>query len=330
MNWASGYTYKIYGCEVDPKSWADRDRFNVKDGSVSKEADELRQAADITVQDYQPDREVWVRLYMDVEQSGDSTHQPLFTGLATSPSYDQDGVVQTTKMECYSVLKPCDDVLLMRGWYASAYRDPVKIFKELLEPCPAPVTYDEELPTLTSHLVAEDNESKLTMLDKVLKALGLQLRIAGDGSIHIGRPNTAPVVTFSPNGFDIIEPELSVKNDWYSCPNVVMAIDDDLMAIARDNDEDSPLSIENRGREIWLADDSVDLNDGESLAEYAKRILKEEQSVVETIEYKRAFIPDVEIGDTVRLRYEKFAGLYRVESQSFDLGGNVSEEVSKL
>lgn len=329
MNWASGYTYKIYGCEVEPKSWGDKGRFNVKSGSISKEATELRQAADVTVQDFQPDREIWIRLYMDVTQNGESEHVPLFTGLATSPSYDQNGVVQTTKMECYSVLKPCEDVLLMRGWYASAYRDPVRIFNELLAPCPAPITYDEELPTLTSHLVAEDNESNLSMIDKMLKALGLQLRIAGNGSIHIGRLNTEPVATFMPNGFDIIEPELTVENDWFSCPNVVMAIDDELMAIARDNDETSPLSIENRGREIWYADDSVDLNDGESLAEYAKRILKEEQTVVETLKYKRAFLPELEIGDTVRLRYEKFAGLYRITSQSFDLGGNVSEEVAR-
>lgn len=330
MNWAGGYTYKIYGCEVDPRSWADKVHFNVKDGSITKEAEELRQAADITVQDYHTDKEVWVRLYMDVEQNGESSHVPLFTGLATSPSFDQDGTVQTTKMECYSVLKPCDDVLLMRGWYASAFRDPVRIFKELLAPCPAPITYDEELPRLTSHLIAEDNESNLSMVDKMLKALGLKLRIAGDGSIHIGAPSTAPAATFAPNSFDIIEPELTVSNDWYSCPNVVMAIDDELMAIARDDSETSPLSTQNRGREIWLADDSVDLNDGESLAEYARRILKEEQSVVETIQYRRAYLPGIEIGDTVRLRYEKFAGIYRVESQSFDLGGNVTEEVSKL
>ena len=82
MNWAGGYTYRIYGCEVDPTSWADKARFSVKDGSISKEESELRQAADVTVQDYHPDREVWMRLYMDIEQNGDSVHEPIFTGLA--------------------------------------------------------------------------------------------------------------------------------------------------------------------------------------------------------------------------------------------------------
>ena len=330
MRWDGDYSYKIYGCEIDVKSWGDKVHFGIVNCSVTKQADDLRYAADINVQDYSIDKEVWVRVYMDVSQNGNSEHVPVFTGLATSPSRNRNGDIENAKLECYSVLKPCADVLLMRGWYAPAYRSVKKIFNELLEPCPAPVTFDDDLPTLTTYMLAEDNESNLSMIDKILNALNLVMRVDGSGRIHIGRQSLDTAAVFSANGFDIIQPEVEISNDWYSCPNVYVAINEELTAIARDDKEDSPLSTVSRGREIWAMEDSIDLGEDETLAEYARRMLKEKQKVVETIKYKRAFLPDIEIGDTVKLRYKDLNGLYTIISQQYTLGENVTEEVARV
>lgn len=330
MIWNKGFTYKIYGRAVDPASWADKETFSIVNGDISKQDNDLRESATIEVQDYDPDREMWIRVYMDISQNNDSYHVPIFTGLATSPSKDIDGNAVSTKMECYSVLKPLDDVLLPRGWYARAYREPNRILDELLEPCFAPVTYGEELHELTNHILAEDNESNLSMLDKVLEALNLVLKIDGHGRITITTPSTEPVATFTSGDFDIIEPKLSYSNDWFSCPNVVMAIDEELMAIARDDDENSPLSTVNRGREIWHVEDGVNLAENDTLAEYARRLLTKLQDVKETLSYTRAYVPDIGVGDVIRLRYNQFAGLYRITRQKFDMDGSVSEEVAKL
>ena len=328
MDWSKGFTYKIYARIVDSASWTDREYINVLDGDIAKTDSDLRESATITVRDYIGEQ--WIRVYMDCEQNGDSYHAALFTGLATSPSKEIDGTVQTIKLQCYSVLKPLDDVLLPRGWYAQAYREPSRILDELLAPCFAPVEYGDDLHQLTQHLVAEENESNLTMLNKILRALNLTLRIDGSGKIKIDVSSTEPLATFTPNGYDIIEPQLTYRNDWYSCPNVLMAISEELMAIARDDAEDSPLSTINRGREIWLEDDSVDLADNETLAEYAKRRLREEQMTVESLEYKRRYIPDINVGDIVQLRYPDFAGIYKIMSQKYGMDGSVSEEVARL
>lgn len=330
MNWNQGFTFKIYGRVVDENSFGDKDQFDIVSGDIAKTDTELRESANITVQNYVPNGEQWIRIYMDCSQDSDRYHVPIFTGLATSPSRDIDGTVQETKMECYSVLKPLEDVLLPRGWYARAYREPNRILDELFEPIKAPVSYDSDLHVLESHILAEDGETNLSMLDKLLESLNLTLRIDGYGNVAVRATQNIPVATFTPNGFDIIEPQLTYKNDWYGCPNVYMAIDDELMAIARDDDENSPLSTVNRHREIWAEDDGVDLADNETLAEYARRMLKKAQMHVETLSYKRRYVPNIEIGDTIRLRYPEFAGIYRVISQKYDMSGSVSEEVAKL
>lgn len=330
MNWNHGFTYKNYGKIVDPNSWADRDMFNIPAGTVSKRSDDVRESASLTVLDFQPTGEQWIRIYMDISQDNDSYHVPLFTGIATTPSYDINGSVSSAKLECYSSLKPLEDVVLPRGWYARAYRKTSRILDELFAPTPAPVEYEEDLPVLEKHLISEDNESHLSMLDKLAEALDLTIRIGGDGRIRVEKTNYTPRAVFAPTDFDIIEPQYSKKNDWYECPNVVMVISDELMAIARDDNEDSSLSVQNRGREIWYVEDNVDPNKDETLAEYAKRILGKKQMAVETLSYKRRFIPDLQIGDCIRMRYPDFAGIYRIVSQQYDMDGSVSEEVARL
>lgn len=330
MKWNNGFTYKIYGKVIDPNSWADRAKFDITDGIISKTNKELRESANISVVNYRAVGEVWIRIYMDISQDSESYHVPLFTGIATSPSQEVNGKVTTTKMECYSALKPLEDIVLTRGWYASAYRKTSRILDELFQYTPAPVEYADDLPMLQKHLISEDNESCLSMLDKLVEALGLSVRMSGDGSIRVEKLDYTPRAVFSPTDFDIIEPQLTVKNDWYECPNVVMAISDELTAIAKDNNDDSSLSIPNRGREIWYVEDNVDLGKDETLAEYARRVLQKKQMAVETLSYRRRFVPDLQIGDCIRIRYPQFAGIYRIATQRFDMDGSVNEEVERL
>ena len=134
--------------------------------------------------------------------------------------------------------------------------------------------------------------------------------------------------------YDIIEPKIKVKNDWYSCPNVFRAIEDDLMAVARDDDENSPLSTVSRGREVWKEETNCDLNDGETVAEYAERRLREEQQVAVKLSYSRRYVPEVEPTDVVRLHYPAQNIDYKVmivsQSIKLDHGSKVSEDVQKL
>ena len=139
---------------------------------------------------------------------------------------------------------------------------------------------------------------------------------------------------FDPIEQDVIEPTISVKYDWYSCPNVFRAVHEDLSAVARDDSPDSPLSTVSRGREVWAEEMSCDFNTGESISEYAVRRLRELQHTKLTAEYDRRFHPDVLVGDLIRLHYpaQGLDGLFRVNSQSIELGYNTktTEEVEAV
>ena len=76
------------------------------------------------------------------------------------------------------------------------------------------------------------------------------------------------------------------------------------------------------------------MSDNESLLTYAKRRLRELQSVVTEISYDRAFHPDVMPSDIVRLHYpaQDLSGAYYVTSQkiNMDSSGSTAEEVTAV
>ena len=331
MDWSKGYTAEYYATRVDPTTWRDIERIEITGGSVKREVDGLQNSAQIYCDNYVQDIEQWIRIYFDAEQGGSNEHVALFTGLATSPTKDMDGVVETSAIECYSVLKPAQDVYLMRGWYAPAGASGGTVIRNLLAALPAPIEVDDNAPTLTSSIIAEDSETQLTMVEKILTAIDWRMRVTGDGTIHVEPKPQLPSVTFDPLEFDVLETEIHVSADWFSAPNVYMAIDNDITAIARDDSADSPLSTVNRGREVWAQDNAANLADNQTIEQYAKMMLKQAQAVKQTASYNRRFMPDVFPGDMVRMRYPEQGvnGVYTVNSQDINLeySATTSEEI---
>ena len=332
MNWASGFTASYYVSVVDPDSWRDIDRIEITSGSITRSNSGLRESADVKCTRYDLRRELWVRIWLDAEQGSGNEHVPLFTGLACSPSTEIDGYSHTYPLECYSVLKPAQDVLLQRGWYAPANASGADLVRTLLSVSPAPIVIDGISPLLKQSIVAEDGESNLSMTDKILTAINWRLRIGGDGEIHVCPKATEISATFDPLENDIIEPQVSLEQDWYECPNVFRAVMNELSTIARDEDPGSFLSTVSRGREVWKEDTKCALNDGETIAEYAMRRLKEEQAYAISASYYRRYMPDVCVTDLVRLHHpaQGIDGVFSVTSQTIDLayGARVSEKVS--
>lgn len=328
MDWSRGYSANYYAARVDPVTWRDVERFEITGGSIKRSNDALRESADVKCVDHQIEVEQWIRVYLDARQDGDASHTALFTGIASTPDLNRQMSRPETALACYSVLKPVDDVLLPRGWYASAGRQGGDVLRELLAVTPAPVEIADDSPRLTESIIAEDGETHLTMVDRVLEAIDWRLRIDGDGTIEVVPKPLEAVATFDPIENDVIEPSVNITADWYSCPNVFMAVSKDLTGVARD-DSDSPLSIKGRGREVWAYESNCDLADNENIGQYAMRRLKELQQVAKKVSYARRFFPGVVPGDIVRLHYADFDGLHTVQSQSIELSYNArtSEDV---
>ena len=333
IDWTKGFTSQYYVSVIDPVTWRDRERIEIVDGSITKNTTGLLQSADVTCVKYVRGLERWLRIYLIAKQNDETERVALFTGLDSSPDREINGTYETNPVQIYSVLKPADDVLLSRGWYAPAAFVGADLVKQLLSVSPAPIKISDNSPRLQSAIIAEDGETNLSMAHKILKAINWRIKLSGDGIINIVPKSDKASYRLDTMECDIVEPKITVKRDWYQCPNVFRAIEDDLIGIARDDSPDSPLSTVNRGREVWAEDTNCDLNDGESVAEYAIRRLKEEQSANTIIEYDRRFVPDIEPTDLLALNFaaQEIDGTYEIMSQSITLGhgAKVSEEVNK-
>ena len=105
-----------------------------------------------------------------------------------------------------------------------------------------------------------------------------------------------------------------------------------MTAVARDDSEVSALSTVVRGREVWMEETNCDMNDGESIEEYALRRLKEEQARSTAISYSRRFLPDIGPGDLIKLNYpaQSLQGVYKISEQTIELGygAKMTEEVN--
>ena len=333
MIWSKGFSASFHATFVDPKTWHDTDVLQITGGTINHIDSGLFESADIDCIEYEYGIEKWIRIWMDAEQAGERVHIPLFTGLASTPDKNIDGPLVKHTLKCYSVLKPASDVLLPLGWYAARGFNSAEIIKKLLAVCNAPVVIEGESPRLSDYLIAEQNETNMTMIEKILNAIDWRLKISGDGTVSICPKSDAVVDSFDNLEADSIEPSVRVEYDLFDCPNVFRAISGEVSFEAKDIDDNSELSIQNRGREVWKEETSIALSDDESIQRYAQRRLKELQGVAMTISYDRRYHDNVYVGDVIRLNYplQDLVGTFKVTSQKITLGAGmkVSEEVIK-
>lgn len=335
MDWNKGFSARYYACFVEPQTWRDIERFEIKGGTLQKFDSGLRNSATIECVNYQQSTERWVRVWLNARQAGYDAHIPLFTGLATAPERNIDGQLVTNSLACYSVLKPAQDKLLPLGYYAPAKVNGAQIVQQLLsDNTPVPVRIVGESPLLSQHIIAENNENNLSMAEKVLSAINWRLRVLGDGTVEVCSVANSVSARFDALENDSIEPQLRAINDWYGCPNVFRSVMGDEYAIARDESTSSPLSTVNRGREVWMEERDCKLSDGESLENYAHRRLQEEQRRYLAVSYDRRFRPDVIASDIVQLHYpaQDIDGAFYILSQSIEIGygARTSEEVIQV
>lgn len=332
IDWSKGVVARYYATMVDSSTWRDQSEFDILSGSINYSDSGIRGSADIQCRDFDHDNEYWIRIYVSAMQGGESELVPLFTGLASSPDITYNGQIPNSKVQCYSVLSPADKIYLPLGWYAQAGSNGATLIKDLLmDVTPAPIIIDGSSSAITSNIVAENDETNLSMVDKILDAINWRLIIDGDGTVHITPLADGYSATFDYMESDVIELNVTVTNNWSEIPNVFRAVGAGIASIAKDEDPDSPFSIENRGREIWAQETNCTLSEDEKISDYASRKLKEAQRVSKTVDYTRRFMPDVHITDYVWLNYpaQGITGPFVVKSQTLNLGygGQVSEQV---
>ena len=326
MDWNSGFSALYELKKVDPVSWMDAGSLDLMGGSVSRTVSDLIESANLKMTDRV--RECWVRVYLKAKQAGSSERDAIFTGLAMTPQRELDGHRENYTTQCYSVLKPASDTLTPRGYYVPAGVYGAQIAADLLRVGPAPVSYEENSPVLLEPIITEDSDTNLSTAWKILDAIGWRIRISGYGKINICPSASEPSAKYNASDRDAIEPKITDSDDWYDCPNCIRVISGDKYVEVKDEDPDSILSVMARkaGRggtgEIWIQESASSTANGESLAEYAQRKLKEAQAHAREIKYSRRFSPGLTVSDIVSLHYPSVGidGNFRIVSQTLTLG----------
>lgn len=337
MEWNDGFSALYELMKVDPVTWYESGSFDFVSGSVKHIEGGLLESADLTMTENPG--ECWVRVFLKAKQEAGGARTPIFTGLTSVPERTGDGTRITYRVECYSVLKPLEDILTPRGYYAPAGAEGALLVRDLLSVGAAPVVVDGESPALLDPIVSEDSTTRLDMAWMILDAIGWGLRVSGDGTIHVCEAASEPVALFDTMENDIIENATTDAQDWFSVPNCIRVVSGERYVEYKD-DSDSQVSVDARkaqrggSGEIWLSDSASGIGDKESLAEFAMRKLKEAQSPARKVTYARRYRPDVLVSDIVTLHLPVIGidGQFKITSQTIELshGARTSEEVVQV
>lgn len=332
-------TFEYY--TVDPGTWKDvRLLDNVTASSISRDQ-EAESLGSATIDMTETIGETYVRIYLITNQNGVREKHCLGTFLVQTPSAKFDGMVSTSSVDAYTPLIELKENQPPLGYYLEQDGNIMEWATRLTkEHTRAPVVAAQSSEKLFRDFVANTDDTWMTFLIDLLANADFYFDLDEMGRILFApKQDTAslqPVWTYTDDNSSILYPEITLDHDIYGVPNVVEVIysdsNDQYYARVVNDDENSPISTINRGREIVHRIQNPEFP-GEPtqamITEYADKMLKD----LSTLEYKISYshgYNGVRLGDCVRLNYER-AGMKdikaRVISQSIkcEQGCPVSE-----
>ena len=321
--------------KVDPLTWGDAELIeNVKSSSISWDisATTLGSASfdiDNTV------GECYIRTYLKVKQGDETDRIVLGTHLAQTPSIKFDGKVMSTSLDAYTPLielkdnKPPLGYTILKGNKILDY-----VSDLVLENSRAPITAASSDDTvlnesLIGNFVASTDDTWLTFLTDLLAQAEYSFRLEPDGHILLmpdqDFESLQPVYTFNDDNSSILYSDVEIKRDLYGIPNVLEVSytysgdskSQYLYSKVVNDSESSPVSTVNRGREIVYRESSPNFSGSITQAQldaYAKQLLKNLSCLEYTVTFSHGYVPNVRIGDCVRLNYTR-AGLSNVRAR---------------
>lgn len=331
-DWASPMQQTFEYYVVDPGTWKDKQLIDtVKSCSIERDS-EAETLGSATIDITSSLGECYIRAYLVIVQNGLTEKHPLGTFLVQTPSTSFDGKSETISMDAYTPLIELKEGIPPIGYSLLKNENIMDVAYRLTDTyARAPVVQAECSTQLTNDFVSNTNDTWLTFLSDLIYNAKYSFALDEMGRILFSpEQDTAslqPVWTYTDDNSSILYPEVSVDRDLYGIPNVVEVVyssgSDSYYARAVNDDENSPISTVNRGREILrrVTDPSFPGIPTESqIKEYAEQLLRELSTLEYTISYKHGYCP-VRIGDCVRFNYSK-AGMMgikaKVISQSID------------
>ena len=324
-DWLSSMQQTFEYYTVDPGTWKDDKKLdNVKSCTISRDLG-TETLGSATIEVTESVGECYIRVYMLAIQNGVTEKIPLGTFLVQTPSSSFNGKVRNVTMDAYTPLLELKENPTELGYSLLKGDNTMeKAYMIAREKMRAPVVQTESSHTLFNDFVANTNDTWLTFLSDLIANAKFHFDLDELGRVLFApkqeMDSLQPVWTYNDDNSSILLPDITMDHDYYGIPNVVEVIYSSDKEIyygkAVNDDINSPLSIQNRGRtirKIVANPDGLGNPTNNQIQEYAEQLLKELSTVEYTISYTHGYCP-VRLGDCVRLNYTR-AGITNVKAK---------------
>ena len=316
-------TFEFY--TVDPGTWKNKDLLNnVVSGNLTRDSeDETLGNASIECESNMD--ECYIRTYLVCVQDKIKEVVPLGTYLVQTPTNNFNGRTASSSLDAYTPLLELKDSKPPYGYAVPAGTNIMELVCDLArENSRAPVVPVKCDRILTEAVLSEFDDTWLEFLSTLASYAGYHFDLDELGRIIFAPDQKlaamSPVWTYTDDNSSILYPEISLTRDLYGIPNVVEVLYSTekgfKLGRAENRDVNSPISIQNRGREVVYRESNPEKMNNPTQEEidlYARDKL-ESFSVDEcTLSYKHGYCP-VRVGDCVMLNYER-AGIRNVKAK---------------
>lgn len=297
---------------VDPGTWEDDKKLdNVKSCTINRDSTvETLGSASLNVTESVG--EAYVRAYLIAIQNGITDKVPLATVLVQTPSSSFNGKVRDVTMDAYTPLIELKENPPPIGFSIQKGENIMKHAYDLTsEHVRAPVVKPSSTEILHDNFVANTEDNWLTYITDLVANAEYALDLDEMGRIlYAPKQDTAslqPVWTYTDGKDSIMYPDFNVDHDLYDVPNAVEVIYSNggttYRAKVVNDDENSPVSTVNRGREKLRRVINPDMGGApsqEQVDRYAEQLLRNLSTLEYTITYTHGYCP-VRVGDCVRI-----------------------------
>lgn len=325
MDWNSSMIQTFEYYKVDPTTWKDIEKIDEVISSTITRDSTAETLGSATFEITSPVGECYIRVYLVTIQNGVRTRYPLGTFLVQTPSSNFDGKISKVSLDAYTALLELKENPPPLGYYIPKNSNVIEETCKLISThCRAPVTKTRDPQTLYFDFVANTDDTWLSFVNDLVSNADYKLALDDDGSIIFNRDRDVttmqPVWSYNDDNSSILYPEIQVDRDLYGIPNVVEVIcangTEYYYSRVTNDDENSPTSTVNRGREITHRVENPEMvgsPNQERIDEYAKKLLINLSSLEYTISYTHGYCP-VRLGDCVEINYKR-AGLKRIKAK---------------
>ena len=325
IDWLSSMQQSFEYYTVDPSTWKDVKRIeNVLSCTIDRDS-EVATLGSANISLAETIGESYIRVYLVVNQNGNTYKEPLGTFLVQTPTWKFNGKTRDISIDAYTPLLELKENLPPIGYSLLKDENIMNAAYRLCrERVRAPVVEAACSMTLHDDFVANTDDTWLTFLTDLVANAKYTFGLDELGRVIFlpiqDAASLQPVWTYTDDNSSILYPSISMDHDLYGVPNVVEVIystsGENYYAKVVNDDPNSPASTVRRGREIIFreTDPSV-IGDptNEQIKNYATKLLKEASSITYTVSYTHAYCP-VRVGDCVMLNYER-AGIRNVKAK---------------